>query len=189
GAEYFQQAIEKDANYALAYAALGDCHNYLNQRAEAKQAVTQALELDESLGEAHASLGFYRFLYDWDFAGAESEFQKALQRSPNYAEAHHWYGIYLANLGRHDEAFKHAEMAVERDPLSLLMNMTAALNFYTGREYDRAIEQLQKVIEMDANFPAAQSVLGCVYVQKQMYEEALGQFEKVMKLVAGAPAV
>ena len=189
GVEYFRQAIEKDANYALAYAALGDCHNYLNQRAEAKQAVNRALELDESLGEAHASLGFYRFLYDWDFAGAESEFQKALALSPNYAEAHHWYGIYLANLGRHDEAFKEAGMAVERDPLSLLMNMTAALNSYTGREYDRAIAQLQKVIEMDANFPSAQSVLGCVYIQKQMYREALGQFEKVMKLVAGVPTV
>src|SRR5262249_29870506 len=101
----------------------------------------------------------------------------------------HWYAVYLANMGRHDEAFREAELAVERDPLSLLMNMTAALNFYTGREYDRAIEQLKKVIEMEANFPAAQSVLGCVYMQKQIYDQALAQFEKVLELCKGAPPV
>jgi len=189
GVEYFQEAIKKDPNYALAYAWLGDCHNYMNQRDEARQAVLKALELDESLGEAHASLAFFRFLYDWDFAGAENEFRQALALSPNYAEAHHWYGVYLANLGRHDEAFKEAELAVALDPLSLLMNITAALNFYTGRQYDHAVEQLHKVIEMDENFPAAHSVLGCVYVQKQMFDEALAEYEKVMELVKGTPPV
>jgi TolB-like protein/Tfp pilus assembly protein PilF len=186
GAEYFQQAIEKDPSYALAYAGLGDCRNYLNQRDEAKRALLKALELDETLGEAHASLGFFRFLYEWDFAGAEAEFVSAISLSPNYAEAHHWYAIYLANVGRHDEAFTHAELAVERDPLSLLMNMTAALNFYTGREYDRAIAQLNKVIEMEVNFPAAHSVLGCVYVEKEMFDEALARFGRVLELVKGA---
>jgi adenylate cyclase len=189
GLEYFQQAIEKDADYALAYAALGDCHNYMNQRNEAKQALLNALQLDDTLGEAHASLGFFRFLYDWDFSGAENAFVKAIALSPNYAEAHHWYAIYLANLGRHEQAFREAEMAVERDPLSLLMNMTVALNFYTGREYDRAIAQLEKIIEMETNFPAAHSVLGCVYVQKQMYQEALAEYEKVMELVKGVAPV
>lgn len=189
GAEYFQKAIEKDSNFALAYAGLGDCHSYMNQREEAKQALLKAVELDVELGEAHASLGFFRFLYDWDFAGAENEFVQAIALSPNYAEAHHWYGIYLANLGRHDEALRQGEMAVARDPLSLLMNMTTALNFYLAREYDRAVEQLHKVIDMDQNFPAAQSVLGCVYVQKQAFAEALAQFEKVMKLVEGAVPV
>jgi len=189
GAEYFRQAIEKDPNYALAYAGLADCQTYLAKRDEAKQAIAKALELDDDLGEAHASLGFFRFLYDWDFAGAEAEFVRALALSPNYAEAHHWYAIYLANVGRHEEAFREAELAVERDPLSLLMNMTAALNFYTGREYDRAMRQLENVIEMDGNFPAAQSVLGCVYLQKQMYEAALAQFGKVMELLKGAAPV
>jgi len=187
GAEYFQQAIKKDPAYALAYASLGDCHTYLNKREEAKQAVLKALELDENLGQAHASLGFFRFLYEWDFAGAENEFKQAITLSPNYAEAHHWYAIYLANLGRHEEAFEQAELAVERDPLSLLMHMTAALNFYTGREYDRAVEQLHTVIDMEANFPAARSVLGCVYVQRQMFDEALAEFDEAMKLVAGSP--
>ena len=189
GAAYFQQAIERDPQFAFAYAGLADCHNYLANRDDARRAITKALELDNELGEAHASLGFFRFLYDWDFAGAEDEFRQAIASSPNYAEAHHWYAIYLANLGRHQEAFHEAELAVERDPLSLLMNMTAALNFYTGREYDRAIAQLEKVIEMDDNFPAAHSVLGCVYVQKQMFREALAEFEKVLALVKGAPPV
>ena len=189
GAEYFRQAIELDPNYALAYAGLADCQTYMGNRDDAKKAITKALELDNELGEAHASLGFFLFLYDWDFAGAESEFARAVALSPNYAEAHHWYAIYLANVGRHEEAFREAEMAVERDPLSLLMNMTAALNFYTGREYDRAIAQLEKVIEMDGNFPAAHSVLGCVYVQKQMYEAALVEYEKVLDLVKGAAPV
>lgn len=189
GAEYFQRALEKDPRYALAYAGLADCHNYAAQRDKAKEAITKALELEPGLGEAHATLGFFRYLYDWDFAGAESEFNQAITLSPNYAEAHHWYGIYLANMGRHDEALRHAQMAVERDPLSLLMNMTAALNSYLAREYDEAIDQLQKIIDMDANFVAAHSVLGCVYVKKEMYEEALALFEKVLKLVTGAAGV
>jgi TolB-like protein/Tfp pilus assembly protein PilF len=189
GAEHFRQAIENDPNYALAYAGLGDCHNYLAHRDEARHAVLKALELDQDLGEAHASLGFYKFLHDWDFAGAEREFVRAVALSPNYAEAHHWYAIYLANVGRHEEAFREAELAVERDPLSLLMNMTAALNFYTGRDYDRAIAQLEKVIEMDGNFPAARSVLGRVYVEKQMYESAFAEFEKVLSVIKGAVPV
>ncbi len=189
GIEYFQQAIEKDPNYALAYAGLGDCHNYLANRDEAKKAVIKALELDEKLGEAHASSAFFRFLYDWDFAGAEKEFEQALALSPNYAEAHHWYAIYLANLGRHEEAAQEANRAVELDPLSLLMNMTPALNSYLARQFDRAIEQLQKVIDMEPSFVAARSVLGSVCVQKEMYEEALAEYEKVIELSKGVAVV
>lgn len=187
--EYFQQAGERDPNYALAYAGLGDCHNYLAHRDEARKAVLKALELDEKLGEAHGTLGFFRFLYDWDFAGAESEFKRALELSPNYAEAHHWYAIYLANLGRHEEADREARRAIELDPLSLLMNMTPALNFYLARQYDRAIEQLQKVIEMETNFVAARSVLGSVLVQKASYEAAMTEYQRVLDLIKGAAAV
>ncbi len=186
GIEYCQQAIERDPNYALAYAALGDCHNYLAHRDDAKRAVLKALELDEKLGEAHASLGFFQFLYDWDFAAAEREFKRALELSPNYAEAHHWYAIYLANLGRHQKADQEAMRAVELDPLSLLMNMTPALNFYLSRQHDRALEQLQKVIEMEPNFVAARSVLGGVLVQKGLHEEALAEYQRVLELIKGA---
>ena len=186
--EHLQQAIQKDPTYALAHAALGDCYNYLAQRDQAKQSVVKALELDETLGEAHASLGFYRFLYDWDFAGAEASFKRALQLNPSYAEAHHWYAIYLANVGRHIEAEQEALLAVDLDPLSLLMNMTAALNFYLAREYDKALEQLQKVLEMEPNFLAARSVKGNVLAQKGLYEEAMIEFHKVLEMLKGMPA-
>lgn len=184
--EHLQHAIEQDPTYALAYAALADCHNYLAHRDKAKQAVVKALELDETLGEAHASLGFYKFLYDWDFSGAEEEFKRALTLTPGYAEAHHWYAIYLANIGRHEEAEQHARRAIELDPLSLLMNMTSALNFYLSREHDKALEQLHKVIEMEPNFVAARSVMGNVLVQKGLYEAAIGEFQKALELIKGA---
>ncbi|HKE55712.1 MAG TPA: tetratricopeptide repeat protein, partial [Pyrinomonadaceae bacterium] len=186
GRKHFEEALAKDSSFALAYAGLGDCHNYLGQRTEAEAAVKRALELDPDLGEAHASLGFFRFLYDWDFAGAEEQFALAIRLSPNYAEAHHWYAIYLGNLGRHNEAFVEAEIAVERDPLSLLMNMTTALNFYLARQYERAMDQLQKVIEMEPTFVAARSVLGNVYLQMGSYDKALSEYEKALELSKGA---
>jgi tetratricopeptide (TPR) repeat protein len=141
------------------------------------------------LGEAHASLGFFRFLYEWDFTGAESSFKRSQALNPNYAEAHHWYAIYLANLSRHDEAERESNQAVALDPLSLLMNMTSALNFYLAREYDKALEQLERVLELEPNFLAARSVRGNVLAQKGLYEEALGEFQKVLELIKGVPAV
>jgi DNA-binding winged helix-turn-helix (wHTH) protein/tetratricopeptide (TPR) repeat protein len=185
GIGYFQQAIEHDPNYALAYAGLGDCHTYLAHRDDARNAVVRALELDESLGEARASLGFFKFIYDWDFAGAEREFQKALATSPNYAEAHHWYAIYLANLGRHDEAEQEAKWAVELDPLSLLMNMTPVLNMYLARQYDASKEQLERIIDMEPSFMPARSVLGNVLVQQGRYDEAMIQYQKLLELIKG----
>lgn len=186
---YLHQATELDPKYALAYAALSDCHNYLAERVEAKAAVLKALELDDALGEAYASLGFFRFLYEWDFAGAETSFKRSLALNGNYAEAHHWYSIYLANLGRHSEAEREAKRAVELDPLSLLMNMTAALNFYCAREHDKAIKQLQRVLELEPHFMVALSVMGNVLVQKKLYEQAISEFQKVLELVKGPSVV
>jgi TolB-like protein/Tfp pilus assembly protein PilF len=189
GITHFQQAIELAPRYALAYTGLVDCYNYLAKPAEARKAATRALELDQTLGEAHASLAFHRFLYDWDFAGAERGFKQALELNPNYAEAHHWYAIYLANVGRHDEAVPLGERAVELDPLSLLMNMTPALIFYLARQYDRSVEVLQKIIEMEPNFPAAHSVLGNAYAQAEMYEPAMAEYQKVLELSQGVTVV
>jgi TolB-like protein/Tfp pilus assembly protein PilF len=189
GVTHFQQAIEKAPRYALAYTGLIDCYNYLAKPAEAKKAASMALELDQTLGEAHASLAFHRFLYDWDFAGAEAGFKQALELNPNYAEAHHWYAIYLANVGRHDEAMPLGKRAVELDPLSLLMNMTPALIFYLARQYERAAEVLQKIIEMEPNFPAAHSVLGNAYAQAEMYEHAMAEYQKVLELSKGVTVV
>ena len=189
GIEHHQQAVRKDPHYALAYAGLADCYNYFAKPVEAKQAVSKALELDDGLGEAHGSLGFLKFVYDWDFVGAEAEFKHALELSPNYAEAHHWSAIYFANLGRHEEASIEAKHAVELDPLSLLMNMTPALASYLARDYDAAVQQLQKIIEMEPNFPAAHSVLGNVYLQQELFEQAMAEYQKVLELSPDIAAV
>ena len=189
GIEHHQQAVRKDPHYALAYAGLADCYNYFAKPGEAKQAVSKALELDDGLGEAHGSLGFLKFVYDWDFVGAEAEFKHALELSPNYAEAHHWSAIYFANLGRHEEASIEAKHAVELDPLSLLMNMTPALASYLARDYDAAVQQLQKIIEMEPNFPAAHSVLGNVYLQQELFEQAMAEYQKVLELSPDIAAV
>jgi len=189
GIEHHQQAVRKDPHYALAYAALGDCYNYFAKPVEAKQALSKALELDENLGEAHASLGFFKFVYDWDFAGAETEFKQALDLNPNYAEAHSWSAIYFANTGRHEEAAAEAKLAVELDPLSLLMNITPPLMSYLARDYDRAVAGLLRVIDIEANFPAAHSVLGNVYIQQGLYEKAMAEYQKVLELSKGVAVV
>ncbi len=187
--DYFQHAIDKDMHYALAYAGLGDSFNYVGKPVEAKQAVIKALDLDETLGEAHASLGFFKFIYDWDFAGAEREWKDALDLNPNYGEAHHWSAIYFANVGRHDEAGAEAKRAVELDPLSLMMNMTPALTSYLARDYDSAVAELRRIIDMEPNFLVARSVLGNVYVQQGLYERAMAEYQKVLDLSKGVTVV
>jgi len=187
--DHLEQAVSKDGNYALAYAALGDAFNYIAKPTEASQAMTEALELDPMLGEAHASLAFWKFVYDWDFEGAEKEFAQALQQCPNYAEVHHWAAVYFANIGAHERAAVEAKRAVELDPLSLLMNMTPGLTAYLARDFDRAITELQKVIEMDPNFPAAHSVIAGVYVQQGMYKQAIAEYQKVLDQSKGVTVV
>jgi adenylate cyclase len=189
GIELFEEAIQKDPNYALAYAGLLDCHTYLNNPVEARKAAVKALELEPTLGEAHASLGFFTFLYDWDWLKTEVEFKRAIALSPNYAQAHHWYSIYLAHMGRHQEAIQEAQLAQQLDPLSLLMNQTAGMVLCLARQYDRAIEELRKVIDMDANYAAAHGTLGLVYARKGMCEQAIEEFEKVASLAGGHPGV
>ncbi|MBA3568062.1 MAG: tetratricopeptide repeat protein, partial [Pyrinomonadaceae bacterium] len=181
GIEYFRRAIEQDINYALAYAGLGDCYTYLAKSTEASETFMRALELDQTLGEAHASLGFFKFLYNWDWRGAEEEFLQAIDLTPNYAEAHHWFAIYLANMGRHSEALLEADCARELDPLSLLMNMTPGLTSYLARSYDEAVEAFQKVIEMEPNFMPARSMLGHAYEQKGHYEKAIAEYRTVLE--------
>ena len=187
--DHFQQALERDPGYALAYTGLGDCHNYLAKPAEAREAFKRALELDPTLGEAYASLGFFKFVYDWDFAEAEKQFKQALEFNPNYAQAHHWYAIFLANMARHQEAEPEANRAQELDPLSLLINMTPALTSYLARQFRRSVEALKRIIEMEPSFPAAHSVLGNVYVQMEMYDEAMTEYQKVIELSQGVAVI
>jgi len=192
-ARYFQQAIEKDPAYALAYSGLADSHHYMGYAfgrtppkeamPKAKAAALKALELDESLAEAHASLGLVKFVYDWDWAGAESEFKRAIELKPNYPSAHHFYSVYLANvLGRFDEAIAEAKRGLELDPLSININNIVALHLFNARRYDEAIEQRRKMLEMDPQSADAHYQLGEAYAAKGLYQKAFDEHMQALVL-------
>ncbi|MEJ2110594.1 MAG: winged helix-turn-helix domain-containing protein [Acidobacteriota bacterium] len=187
--ELLQQATQKDPAYALAYIGLVDCFSFLNQPVEARKAAAKAMDLEPELGEAHASLGFYKFLYDWDFPGAEREFQQAIELTPNYAQAHHEYAIFLSNMGRHEEAIHEAMRASELDPLSMLMNWTLGPVFCAARQYDNAMDAISQALELDPHFAPARSILGMIYAFKGMLKEALEQFERLCNLAGGNSVV
>src|SRR6266542_4145522 len=190
--EYFNQAIEKDPRFALAYAGLADCYVVPAIRLapreampKAKAAAMRALELDETLAEAHASLARVLAAYDWDWTNAEKEYKRAIELNPRYAVAHQWYGGYLAVMGRSNEALAERKLALELEPLSLIVNFELGLAFYFDRDYDQAIEQFQKTLELDQNFPPALNFLPAAYEQKGMYSEAIAEFKKAIALPAG----
>jgi TolB-like protein len=197
-AEYFQQAIEKDPGYALAWAGLADCYNVYSfygvlspkeSMPRAMEAARKALELDDTLAEAHVSAGYAKRHLDWDWPGAEREFKRAVELNPNYATAHHWYGTTLCAMGRLDEGIGELKRAQECDPLSLIINADVGRWFYWSRRYDQAIDQLRKTLdEMDPNFGVAHWILGMAYEQKAMYQEALAELQKWSSLSGGDPA-
>jgi len=198
GIEYFEQAIEIDPNYALAYAGLADSYHLLpwystfppnEAYPKANEAALKALEIDNTIAEAHASLAAIKMNYDWDWEGAEREFQRAIELNPNYATVHHWYAFYFMWMARFDESIAEIKRALELDPLSLIINCDLGQLFYYARQYDQAIEALQKTLEIDPNFISAHAFLGSVYLQKSMYEEALAEFQKEKKLPRGLPFV
>jgi len=190
--EYFQQAIEIDPNYALAYAGLADAYQLLNLFADvspkeafpkAKTAAKRALELDETLAEAHTSLASSLFFYDRNYPEAEREFQRAIELNPNYATAHHWYGVtYLAKMQRFDEAIAELKRAQELDPLSLVINADVGNTYTQARQYDKAIEQLRKTIEMDQSFYFAHAQLGMAYQMKGDFHDAIAEYQKARQL-------
>jgi TolB-like protein/DNA-binding winged helix-turn-helix (wHTH) protein/Flp pilus assembly protein TadD len=191
--EYFNQAIDKDPSFALAYAGVADCYVVPGIRLppreampKAKAAAIRALELDETLAEAHASLGRVLAAYDWDWTSAEKEYKRAIELNPRYAVAHQWYGGYLAVMGRSNEAIAERKRAMELEPLSLTINFELGLAFYYVRDYDQAIEQFQKTLELDQNFPAAHNFLPAAYEQKGMYSEAIAEFRKSIPLTANS---
>jgi TolB-like protein/DNA-binding winged helix-turn-helix (wHTH) protein/Flp pilus assembly protein TadD len=196
--DYFRQAIDKDPAYAAAYAGLADCYSILGYYhydtpaatfALGKIAAQKALQMDESLAEAHASLAFDEHYYDFDWTGAETEFKRAIELNPNYATAHHWYALYLSEAGRFAEAKAEIRRAHELDPLSPIIGNTIAAVFYFSREYDLGIEQLRGLLDEDPNFVVAHDLLGKLYLQKEMYGAAISEFEKAMALDPGDSSI
>src|ERR1700730_6549393 len=188
GITHFQQAIEKDPNYALAYAGLADCYNLLGAFGyvppretypRGKVAAIKALELDEKLAEAHASLARNKIAYDWDWSGARREFERALELNPNYAHAHYCYSYYYFAMGRLDDAAREMKRAVELDPLSLNINAEMGRALLYQRQYDKAIQQERKTLEMDPNFGVAHHILGEAYLQEARYADAITEAQKV----------
>jgi len=193
--DYFNQAIEKDPNHALAYVGLADCYLLLPQYGrsptkevlpKAKAAVSKALEIDGKLAEAHTSLAFI-MTQEFDNAGAENEFKRAIELNPNYATAHHWYNILLVYQGRLDKAMTEIRRAIELDPLSLVINSCLGDIFYLQGEYDQAIHQYRKTLELDPTFAEVIIWLGKCYGQKEMFEEAIAEFKKARILFGDSP--
>ncbi len=194
GIEYFQQAIEIDPGYALAYTGLADSYavlgyyNYLPSKEaypRAKAAAAKALAIDDTLAEAHASLANTRY-YDWSWVQAERELKRAIELNPNYATAHHWYGLYLTEMGKFDRAIAELQRAYELDPLSLIIGTAMGGAFYHARQYDQAIEQLQKTLELDPNFGVAHVISAQAYTQKGMYEEAITALKSALTFTGGS---
>jgi TolB-like protein/DNA-binding winged helix-turn-helix (wHTH) protein/Tfp pilus assembly protein PilF len=192
--KYFQEAIQKDPNYALAYSGLSDYFAFLtliggpeilppNQAMiQAKAAAVKAVQLDDSSAEAHASMGHILHNYDWDFDGAEREFKRAIELNPNYATVHHWYAHMLMQVGRTDESLAQARLAQELDPLSPFINNGLARQYYLSRQYDKAIAQCRVEEEIDPTYLPAITQMALAYEQKGMLKEAVSTMEEVRKL-------
>jgi TolB-like protein/DNA-binding winged helix-turn-helix (wHTH) protein/Tfp pilus assembly protein PilF len=185
-AEYFQQATAKDPNYARAHAGLADTLALMSSYSlvspnevmpKARAAALRALQIDDTLAEAHTSLALITENYDWDWQTAEREYRRAIQLDPNYATAHQWYAECLTWLGRFDEAFRESERGRQLDPLSLIIATDYGASLYFSRQYDRAIEQFRAVLEMEPSFPRANMVF-YAHVEKGMFAEALDDIEK-----------
>ena len=196
GAEYFQQAIDLDPGYALAYAGLADSYNMLADysvlppkeafpRAEA--AASKALEMDDTLAEAHTSLAFAKMAFDGDWAGAEREFQRAIELNPSYATAHQWYASYLVMMRRFEESIAEIKRAQALDPLSRIINSNLGLHYYYARQYDQAIDQLRKTINLNPDFGLAYFYMGRALLQKGMHREAIAELQKARELSGEDP--
>ena len=189
--EYYQKAIERDPNYALAYDGLAKSYGLLgayfvpfseNPFPKAKTAALKALELDPNLAEVHTSLALVKWLYDWDWAGADSEFRRAIELDPHYVTAHHWYGLYLGEMGRGDESIAELKRALELDPVSLAVYADLGRVYYWARRYDEALRQYHHAFEMEPTFGTIYAEYRYVLEAKKMYVEWFAAIDKVHDL-------
>lgn len=196
GLEYFRQAIRLDPGFADANVGVADSYATLGlysvlppKRAfpTAKDAATRALQMDDSLAAAHATLGFIHFYYDWDASASAAEFRRALTENPDYAMAHSWYGESLAAKGEYSQAMAEAQRAIQDDPLSLIVGSNAGWTFALAHHYDQAVDTLKKTIDIDPNFPRTHFRLGQVYEMHGQYAMAIPEFENAVRLSGGDP--
>jgi len=181
---YYTQATEIDPNFALAYSGLAMCYGKLGNSyslptesfPKARSYAEKALKLDGTLAEAHGVMGAIKLFFDWDWAGAEIEINRALELNPNYAQANDLMAMYLDAMGRPDEALTRSKQALADDPVSIGINMAVGNDYYYARQYDKAIEQLEKTVALDEHFYPAYLWLGQAYEQKQMYAQAISAF-------------
>jgi len=196
--DYFQRAIQSDPKYAIAYTGLADAYTLAGSYGysimppkeampKAEAAVKKALEIDDSLAEAHASLAYIKFTYDWDWSGAEQEFKHAINLHPQYDTAHHWYSHLLAAMGRSDEAMDEARRALELSPSDTVMNEHMGWTYLMARDYDHAIQNVRKALELEPNFMLAHRVLAQAYMYKGMYDEAGAEFQRGIELSHNDP--
>lgn len=191
---YFRRALELDANYSLAYSGLADGYITLADYGvvpprevvpKARGAVTRAIEIDDTLAEAHTSSASVKKYYGPEFAGAERDYLRAIELNPYYATAYHWYADYLAKLARFDQAVERIKQALEIDPLSLIVNKTMAKIFYMAREFDRAVEQCREIFEIDPSFGPAGGQLAYIYAAQGRYEEAIAEIQTLIDFTTG----
>jgi len=196
--EYYEQAIQRDPNFALAYSGLADTYALLGgpeaggdmapneALPQAKAAALKAIQIDESLAEPHVSLGHVKYFYDRDWPAAEREFKRAIELNPTYSIAHHWYAIYLSVLpSRVPESLVEIRRALELDPLSLSINAWYGRILSIAGRLDESIEQLKKTVELDPNFILAHYRLGQAYADKRMFEESIAEYNQLLKIPGG----
>jgi DNA-binding winged helix-turn-helix (wHTH) protein/TolB-like protein/Flp pilus assembly protein TadD len=195
---YFQQAIRLDPNYSLAYVGLADTYTLLSfftlaapndAFPKAKAAAEKALAIDSTLAEAYTALGQYKAYYEWDWNGAEEQFQKGIDLNPNYPLLHHWRSLNLIAMGRMDEARAAMRRALELDPLLLVTNVNLGrIDYYEGR-YDQAIKQYQRALELDKDFMRTHLRLGLAYVQQGRYQEAVAEYNRALEIAGDTPQI
>jgi tetratricopeptide (TPR) repeat protein len=189
--EYFEEAIQADPGYALAHVGLADAYLVLKSlslvtpeeaRFNVDGALKRALQLDETLGEAHKARAWMEFTYDWKWLEADREFRRAIELQPNDATTHQWYAEYLSAMGRFDESVEEIQRAQQLDPPSAILHVIAAQIYFFARRYDETIEQCRKALELDPDFYIAHDYLGWAYLQKRMYEPALAAVTRAKEI-------
>ena len=197
--DYFQQALAKDPDYASAYAGLSYAYSSFifplgvvaprEAMPKAKEAAHCALAIDNALGEAHASLAYLTFFYEWNWPAAEKEFKRAIELNPNSADAHHWYSHYLMAQGRIEESLTESKRAMELSPFDILFNIHLGWHYLYARQYDQALDQIEKTVEMDKNFAQTYPWLGLILEQKGKYAEAIAAFQNAIRLFPGGSSI